>query len=82
MAFTLGLPGIILGVGLLGALQYLASLLMSERLKTSLQKEHSTFLEHLKWEVKVREQAVRVAEYLALARSLKEDVDFHSKLTH
>ena len=73
MSFTLGLPEIGFGVLLFGALQYLASLLISERLKTSLQKEHSTFLENLKWEVKVREQAVRVAEYLALARSLKED---------
>ena len=73
MAFTLGLPEISLGVILFGALQYLASLWISERLKTSLQKEHSAFLENLKWEVKVREQAVRVAEYLALARSLKED---------
>ncbi len=73
MAFTLGLPEIGLGVILFGALQYLASLWISERLKTSLQKEHTVFLEDLKWEVKAREQAVRVAEYLALARSLKED---------
>ena len=73
MAFTLGLPEISLGVILFGALQYLASLWISERLKTSLRKEHSAFLENLKWEVKVREQAVRVAEYLALARSLKEN---------
>jgi len=73
MTFTLGLPEISLGVVLFGVLQYLASLLISEKLKTSLQKEHSTFIENLKWEVKVREQAVRVAEYLALARSLKED---------
>ena len=71
--FTLGWPEISLGVILFGALQYLASLLISERLKTSLQKEHSTFLENLKWELKAREQAVRVAEYLALARSLKDD---------
>ncbi|WP_446008510.1 hypothetical protein [Candidatus Electrothrix sp.] len=73
MEFTLGLPGLTLGLILFGALQYLASLCISERLKTTLQKEHSVFLEKLKWEVKAREQAVRVAEYLALARSLKED---------
>jgi len=73
MSFTLGLLEISLGVVLFGALQYLASLWISERLKTSLQKECSTFLENLKWELKVREQAVRVAEYLALARNLKED---------
>jgi hypothetical protein len=73
MSFTLGLPEISLGVVLFGALQYLASLWISERLKTSLQKEHSTFLENLKWELKVREQTVRAAEYLVLARNLKED---------
>jgi hypothetical protein len=71
--FTFGWPEISIGVILFGVVQYLASLWISERLKISLQKEHSTFLENLKWELKAREQAVRVAEYLALARSLKED---------
>lgn len=73
MTFEIGLPEVSAGVILIAALQYLASLLISERLKTSLQKEHSQFLENLKWDLKVREQAVRVAEYLALARNLKED---------
>ena len=73
MAIDIGLTGVSLGVILFAALQYLASLWISERLKTSLQKEHSEFLEGLKWDLKVREQAVRVAEYLALARNLKED---------
>jgi hypothetical protein len=73
MTLNLGLPAIGMGVILLAALQFLASLWISERLKISLQKEHSTFLESLRWDIKVREQAVRVAEYLALAISLKED---------
>ena len=73
MAFTLGLPEIGLGVVLFGVLQYLAVFWISERFKTSLQKEHSAFLENLEWELKAREQAVRFAEYLALARGLKED---------
>ena len=73
MTFTLGLPEITLGALLFGAFQYLASIYISEKLKMSLQKELSAFLENLKWELKVREQAVRVAEYLALARSLKVD---------
>jgi hypothetical protein len=76
MSFTLGLPEISLGVMLFAALQYLASLWISERLKTSLQKEHSTFLENLKWELKMREQSIRVAEYLALVRNLKDDSDY------
>lgn len=73
MNLELGFEEISLGVLLLGVLQYLVSILIHERLKTSLQKEHSAFLENLKWELKAREQAVRVAEYLALARNLKED---------
>ena len=79
MTLEIGLPEVSAGVVLFAALQYLASLWISERLKTSLQKEHSQFLENLKWDIKVREQAVRVAEYLALARNLKEgspDTDY------
>jgi len=71
MTLEIGLPEVSVGVILFAALQYLTSIWISERLKTSLQKEHSTFLENLKWDLKVREQAVRVAEYLALARNLK-----------
>ncbi len=55
------------------AISFLAQLWVTERLKTSLQKKHSEFIENLKWDIKVREEAVSVAEYLALARNLKED---------
>ena len=71
MTLEIGLPEVSAGVILFAVLQYLTSIWISERLKTSLQKEHSTFLENLKWDLKVREQAVRVAEYLAFARNLK-----------
>ncbi len=47
MTFELSLPEISLGVLLLGILQFLASLWISERLKASLQKENSVFLENL-----------------------------------
>jgi hypothetical protein len=69
MIINLGLPEISLGVILFAIIQ----LWFSERLKTSLQKENSIFLENLKWDLKIREQAIRVAEYLALARSLTEN---------
>jgi len=71
MIFTLGLPEICVGALVLAALQFLAALLISERLKASLQKENAVFLEGLKWDLKVREQAARVAEYMAIARDLK-----------
>lgn len=51
---------------------FLARNLIIERLKLALRKEHSKFLDELQWDRKIREQAVRVAEYLALARRLKE----------
>lgn len=71
MEFTLGLPEICLGGLLFGVIIWLLRLLFTETVKTLIQKEHAKFLEDLKWEVKSREQAVRVAEYLALARSLE-----------
>jgi hypothetical protein len=57
---------------LISILAFLARNLFIERLKLELQKEHSKFLDELQWNRKVQEQAARVAEYLALARGLKE----------
>ena len=72
MIIELGLPEISIGVILLGTVQFLATLWVSERLKASLQKENVVFLEKIRWDIKVREQAERVAEYLAIARDLNE----------
>jgi hypothetical protein len=58
---------------------YLSSLLISERLKISLQREKDEFMESLRWDLKTREQAVKVAEYLSLAHSLSEH---HSEDTY
>ena len=58
---------------LIGAIIYLSRSWLLARLKLSLQKEHTEFLEELKWEQKAREQAEKVAEYLALARQLKNN---------
>ena len=73
MAYQIELPEIGIGVLLLGALQYLVVLWISSKFKAALQRENSKFLEKLKWEFKVREQAAKVAEYLSLARNLKHD---------
>ncbi len=56
----------------LSILAFLARNLFIERLRLALQKEHSKFLDELQWNRKVQEQAARVAEYMALARRLKE----------
>lgn len=60
-------------VSLVAALQWLAGLVIAERLKTALKKEGDAALEALKWDLKVREQAAKMAEYLSLASSLKEN---------
>ncbi|MDE1892688.1 MAG: hypothetical protein KGI13_09395 [Betaproteobacteria bacterium] len=44
---------------------------VAEQMKLQTQKDHTKFSEALKWELKGREQAVKVAEYLALANTLK-----------
>jgi hypothetical protein len=75
MTIEIGWPTMTLGVVLLGSLQYLVSLLVSERLKTALQRESNALLEKLRWDFKVREQAAKVAGYMALARALKAEQD-------
>lgn len=71
---------------------FLAKNLIIERLKLSLQKEleqfklalqkdHSEFYEKLQWNTRVREQAARVAEYLALRYRLEKDSEESVPLT-
>jgi len=72
MEFLIGVGSAISTTVLLGIAAFLFRNWFLERLKLSLQKEHSKFLEQLQWERKTRERAEKVAEYLALARQLKE----------
>ena len=68
--------GSLLGtVSLIAALQFLVSLWLSERFKAQLQKENALLLESMRWDMRVREQAAKVAEYMALARDLRCDAD-------
>jgi hypothetical protein len=60
---------------LLGALWFLLPLWISERFKAGLQRENAAFLERLRWDLKAREQAARVAEFLALIWRLESDED-------
>ena len=70
MTFELGIPEISVGVLLIGAVQFLLTLWVSERVKAALQKDNAVFLERLRWEQKAREQSEGVAEYMAVARDL------------
>ena len=72
MEVIIGVLSSISTTALLAIVAFLARNLFVERLKYELQKEHSKFLDELQWNRKVQEQAARVAEYLALARRLKE----------
>ena len=55
------------------ALQFLSSVWIKARLKSSIKHEYNKFLEEYKYDIKVREQAARVSKYLALARRLKKE---------
>ncbi|WP_339880570.1 hypothetical protein [uncultured Algoriphagus sp.] len=62
----------LLTTGLFAGVSLMAKTWIVERIKLALQKEHTQFNTDLQWEVKVRERAERVAEYISLAKSLKE----------
>jgi hypothetical protein len=72
MEYLIAITSSISTVTLLGVATFLLRNYIVEKLKFSLSKEHSKFIDKLQWERKVQEQAARVAEYLALARRLKE----------
>ena len=73
MEWIIGFSSAITTSLLLGIAAFLSKTWVLARLKLSLQKEHSIFLEQLQWERKAREQAEKVAEYLAVARQLNEE---------
>jgi hypothetical protein len=67
------LSELLLAAGGLAALQFLLSLWLSERFKAALARETGQFLESIRWDMRVREQAAKVAEYMASALWLKSD---------
>lgn len=66
----LSISTLVNAVGGLAALQFLVSLWLSERFKAQLQQKNASILEALRWELRAREQAAKVAEYMASARVL------------
>lgn len=44
-----------------------------ERLRASIQQEHTKFLDQLQWERKIQVRAESVAEYLSIATTIQED---------
>ena len=69
----LGWTEVGIGVLLLAAAQFLTGLWIKARLEGSIKLSYDKKLEEFRYELKVREQAAKVAEYMELARNLKED---------
>jgi hypothetical protein len=63
------------------ALQFLAAEWIKARLSKSIEHEYQRKLEEYRYDIKVREQAARVAEYLSLRNSDKNDVFLMNKLS-
>ncbi len=61
------------GVLALAALQFAIGTWLKSRLEGSINHEYDKRLEEFKFQMKVREQAARVAEYMAHASQLKAD---------
>jgi hypothetical protein len=72
MEITVGVLSALLTTALISILAFFARNLIAELISYPFQKEHSKFLDELRWHRKVQEQAARVAEYMALVRRLKE----------
>lgn len=58
---------------LLGGIQFLIAIWIKYRLENSIKHEYDKLAEDYRYNIRVREQAARVSEYLALARSLKKE---------
>lgn len=59
--------------GLITVGQFLGSAWIMARLTASIKHEYDTKLEEFRYNIRVREQAARVAEYMAFARRLEKD---------
>lgn len=62
-----------IGVLILAMVQFLIGLWIKARLEGSIKHEYDRRLEEFRYEIKVREQAAKVAEYMEMARHLRED---------
>ncbi len=69
----LGWTQVGIGVLILAAVQFLIGLWIKARLEGSIKHGYDRKLEEFRYEIKVREQAAKVAEYMEMARHLRED---------
>ncbi len=69
----LGWTEVGIGVLIIAALQFLFGLWIKARLEGSIKYDYDKKLEEFRYEIKIREQAAKVAEYMELARNLREN---------
>lgn len=60
---------IIIGIGII---QFLLAQWTKSRIDASIKAEYAKILEDYRFDIKTREQAIKVAEYMSIARNLKE----------
>ena len=72
MQIVLSLTDALLVLLGLGVIQFLLSLWIKARLESSIKSEYDKLLEDYRFDLRVREQAEKTAEYIALARNLAE----------
>ncbi|MGD0230034.1 MAG: hypothetical protein ABSC19_06690 [Syntrophorhabdales bacterium] len=65
-------PYLALAAICLAILTFVSQLMITERYKASIERDHDRFLEELRWDSRAREEAAKVAEYLSLQSNLKE----------
>ncbi|MFP3356837.1 hypothetical protein R0K17_05690 [Planococcus sp. SIMBA_143] len=59
-------------ISILGVIVYLIQYYFNEKMKSQLTKKNNEYLEQLRWDLKAKEQAEKVAEYISIARNLNE----------
>ena len=73
MQFILSDMQLVLAVSGIGIIQFLAAMWIKARLEASIKSEKDRILEEYKYEIRAREQAVKVAEYFSYYFRLKAD---------
>lgn len=63
----------VLQISILGGVVIIAQYVFYELIKSLFQRKNNEVLEQLQWDVKIKEQAEKVAEYMSLARNIKDD---------
>jgi hypothetical protein len=73
LVVKLGWTEVAVGILLLAALQFVIGMWIRSRLDASIKHEYDKTLEEFRYDMRVREQAAKVAQYMDLARNLRPE---------